>query len=124
MEYNKRVIKNYILISIIIVALSFVGLFFNEWIVPVTTFICAIFGSGCLALLLKSDPNKGNFTIYLVLRYVVMAIGLIASGFIVKYTMPEVIDKNRYFILIASALPYFIPSIALSITKVKKENHE
>lgn len=123
-KFQLRVIRNYSLICLAFIALSFIGLAFNEWILPITVTICSLLGEVIMLLLLKSNINtesgKGIFVVYLLIRYALMALGLVAAGFLVKYTMSDPINKKRYFIMIISALPYFATSIALSITKNKE----
>lgn len=123
-KYHKHVLINYCIISCVVIALSFIGLiFFNEWALPVCTAECAIFGLAVMFLLNKShgeitnESGKGSFAIYLILRYACMIIGIVIACLIVKYTMGSEVNKMRYVIVLIGAIPYFVPTISLLITK-------
>lgn len=128
-SYNSRVMTNYIIICLLLIALSCIGLIWNEWTVIVGVSICSILGIILMITLVKSNPNKEEasesdkrkFALFVALRYIIMTIGLVACGFLVKFTMDTPVDKTRYFIIIASALPYFGTSVSLLLTKQVKE---
>ena len=121
-QYNRRVLKNYIIIACIFILLSLISLFFNEWILIINIFICSIFGYLTLVLLIKggekaSDENsRGSMAVYTIIRYVLMIIGLLISALLIKLTMID--DNSKRYILVAiSAIPYFVPTISLLLTK-------
>lgn len=122
-KYTKNAIRNYIIIVALLIALSFLGFIFNEWILPICVGICSIFGFLEYYLLLKSrfevssDGTKGRFTIFMIFRYLCMILGIVASCLLVKFTMGEEVNKLRYIIVIVAAIPYVVTTLALLLTK-------
>jgi len=121
--YYKRVLRNYVIICIVLIACSFVGLFFNEWILPISFTICSLLGVCVTFLLLKthsdvnSESGKGSFAIYMLLRYACMTIGIVSSCLLVKFTMGEDVNKLRYLLVLASSIPFFATAVTLLLTK-------
>lgn len=127
-SYTKRIYINYIIINGALIGLSFLGFIFAEKYLPICVSICSLTGLGCLALLVSSQNNislqsgKGSFVPFLLLRYLLMIIGLVASALIIRATMGENIEKTRYLLIIVCALPYFSTSLTLLITKQGDNN--
>ena len=120
--YYKKMIILYLVMCVVLIGLSFLSLLFDEWIMPVCTTICSVFGFLVLLLLIKShqeitpESGKGSFAIFMVLRFACMGIGLVASFLIVKFTMGEY-DKTRYLMAIASSLPYIMCFVPFLVVK-------
>lgn len=122
LKSEKKMIILYAVICIILIGLSFLSFLFNEWIMPLCTFICSIFGMIVLLLLIKSRNNitpesgKGSFVIYMVLRFACMLMGLVLSFLLVKFTMGEY-NKLRYVMALVSALPFFVTVVPFLVIK-------
>ena len=121
-KYIKSVMIKYVIFAIFFIGLSFIGLLFNEWILPICVGICSVFGALVTLLLLFGHRDiennvKGSYALFTFLRFICMAIGLVVVCLLIKFTMGEEVVKNRYLIAVVSALPYFIPSIAVILTR-------
>lgn len=128
LNYNTRVIINYAIMAVLFVLLSLIALIFNEWVFIICSLICAVCGLFVTMLLVSSDPEdlkEGNRTKLLVstiLRYAIMAIGLVGAALLVRFTMVnDDIENRRYIMVAVAALPYFFPTISLMFTKMDKE---
>ena len=122
LNFNQKVIVYYWVIAALFILLSCISLLLNEWITIPCVGICALVGFVVTLSLLNQDVNnddmsKVKLTVSIVIRYLVMAIGLVACAFLVKATMGEEIINKRYIIVAIAALPYFIPSIAIMLVK-------
>ena len=122
-KYRKTVMRNYIIICVALVLLSFFSLLFKEWVLPVCMTVCSLFGIVVTFLLLKThsdavnESDRGKLTVYMLLRYLCMTIGLVISCFIVKFTMGSEIVKTRYLIVVIAAIPYIATTFAILLTK-------
>lgn len=123
LNYDQKVIVYYAIIAALFILLSLISLIFSEWIISVGVGICSIIGLIITILLVKgkitgdADGSKIQFIVFTIVRYILMAVGLIAVAFLIKATMGENIDKHRYIYVAICAIPYFIPTIALMIVK-------
>ncbi len=122
-KYRKTVMRNYIIICVALVLLSFFSLLFKEWVLPVCMAVCSLFGVVVTFLLLKThsdavnESDRGKLTVYMLLRYLCMTIGLVISCFIVKFTMGSEIVKTRYLMVVIAAIPYIATTFAILLTK-------
>ena len=120
---TKKLILIYLSIAILLIGLSCFGLLFGEWTVIVGTAICSVFGLINLFLLMlgeKSVTEQGvqaRFALFMILRYVSMALGLVLACLLIHFTMGEEVNKLRYISVIVCALPYFAPTISLILVK-------
>lgn len=119
---NKKMYVLYSIICLVLIGLSFLSFLFDEWIMPICTTICSIFGLFVLFLYIKSRDNitpesgRGSFVIYMILRIACMVIGIVAAFLIVKFTMKEV-NKMRYLIALISSLPYIMTAVPFLVIK-------
>lgn len=119
---RKNVITTYLSISLFLLVLSCIGLFFNEWVIIVDVLICAIFGLFNLLLLISSEEDitsdgpKSSFAIHSFLRYVLMGIGFALSALLVYLTMGKDANNIRYIMVVFAALPYFGTTISYLIS--------
>ena len=123
-EFKKVIIISSI-IYIVIILLSLIGLLFNEYSIVICVSLFSIVSFLNTILLLKSsnvNPDEGvmKFALYTFLRYFLMVLGLFLSGLIVYFTMGEEINKLRYLIVAAGAIPYLITPLIISF--LGKEN--
>lgn len=123
-EFKKVIIISSI-IYIVIILLSLIGLLFNEYSIIICVSLCSIVSFLNIFLLLKSsnvNPDEGavKFVLFTFIRYLLMILGLFISGLIVYLTMGEEINKTRYLIVAAGAIPYLITPLIISF--VGKEN--
>ena len=127
--FKTKEIKKVIIISSIIylalILLSLIGLLFNEYSTILCVSICSIISFINTILLLNSsnvNPDEGvmKFALYTFFRYFLMVLGLFLSGLIVYFTMGEEINKLRYLIVAAGAIPYLITPLIISF--LGKEN--
>ena len=123
-EFKKVIIISSI-IYIVIILLSLIGLLFNEYSIVICVSLCSIVSFLNTILLLKSsnvNPDEGvmKFALYTFLRYFLMVLGLFLSGLIVYLTKGEEINKLRYLIVAAGAIPYLITPLIISF--LGKEN--
>ena len=121
-KYYKKMIILYVCICALLIGLSFLSFLFSEWIMPVCTSICTVFGFLVLLLLIKShsditpESGKGSFMALMALRFICMGVGLVAGFLIVRFTMVEY-NKLRYLMALASSLPYIVCFIPFLIIK-------
>lgn len=120
----KKLSLYYLIISLVLVLLSCIGLFFNEWVLVVNMAICLVFGYFNLLLFLKSEKDmdkesgvKTSFALYTFLRYVFMVAGLLISALLVYLTMGDEPNKYRFFMVVISALAYLSTSVCFLIAK-------
>ena len=120
----KKLSLYYLIISLVLVLLSCIGLFFNEWVLVVNMAICLVFGYFNLLLFLKSEKDmdkesgvKSSFSLYTFLRYVFMVAGLLISALLVYLTMGDEPNKYRFFMVVISALAYLSTSVCFLIAK-------
>ena len=119
----KRIIITYVLICTILFLLSFLSILFNEWVLPLCTLTCSIFGTFVVLLLLKThqsivpEGGKGIFVVYMLLRYLCMIIGIVISCLIIKFTMGENYVKTRYLMVVIAAIPYMVTFVPWLINK-------
>lgn len=120
----KKLSLYYLIISLVLVLLSCIGLFFNEWVLVVNMAICLVFGYFNLLLFLKSEKDmdkesgvKTSFALYTFLRYVFMVAGLLISAVLVYFTMGDEPNKYRFFMVVISALAYLSTSVCFLIAK-------
>ena len=120
----KKLSLYYLIISLVLVLLSCIGLFFNEWVLVVNMAICLVFGYFNLLLFLKSEKDmdkesgvKTSFALYTFLRYVFMVAGLLISALLVYITMGDEPNKYRFFMVVISALAYLSTSVCFLIAK-------
>ena len=120
----KKLSLYYLIISLVLVLLSCIGLFFNEWVLVVNMAICLVFGYFNLLLFLKSEKDmdkesgvKTSFALYTFLRYVFMVTGLLISAVLVYFTMGDEPNKYRFFMVVISALAYLSTSVCFLIAK-------
>ena len=115
----------YSAICVCLIGLSFLSFLFGEWIMPLCTSICTVFGLVVLLLLIKShkditpESGKGSFMVLMVIRFICMGVGLVVSFIIVKVTMVEY-NKLRYLMALASSLPYIAAMVPFLIIKQKE----
>ncbi len=109
---KKKLMLCYIIICLILTGLSFLSFLFSEWVLPICTLICSIFGSIVFFLLIKSrdsitpESGKGKFLVFMGARYALMIAGIVISCVIVRLTMNDPIDPKRYLIAVIAAVPY------------------
>ena len=120
----KKLSLYYLIISLVLVLLSCIGLFFNEWVLVVNMAICLVFGYFNLLLFLKSEKDmdkesgvKTSFALYTFLRYVFMVAGLLISALLVYLTMGDEPNKYRFLMVVISALAYLSTSVCFLIAK-------
>lgn len=122
-KYRIAVMRNYIIICVVLVGLSFFSLLFKEFVLPICMAVCSLFGSVVTFLLLKThsdavnESDRGKLTVYMLLRYLCMTIGLLISCLVVRFTMGEEMVKTRYLMVAIGALPYIATTFAILLTK-------
>ena len=122
-KYRIAVMRNYIIICVVLVGLSFFSLLFKEFVLPICMAVCSLFGFVVTFLLLKThsdavnESDRGKLTVYMLLRYLCMTIGLLISCLVVRFTMGEEMVKTRYLMVAIGALPYIATTFAILLTK-------
>lgn len=122
-KYRIAVMRNYIIICVVLVGLSFFSLLFKEFVLPICMAVCSLFGVVVTFLLLKThsdavnESDRGKLTVYMLLRYLCMTIGLLISCLVVRFTMGEEMVKTRYLMVAIGALPYIATTFAILLTK-------
>ena len=112
----------YGILSIVCILLSLISLAFNEWVLIPSMVITSLFGYLVLFIYYiegKSTDTK-MYLVYIFVRYIVMAIGLVICCFLIKFTMGEEIVKQRYLMTLFAAIPYIFPVIVLLGSKAEK----
>lgn len=110
---RKSTIITYIVISLFLIALSCISLFFNEWVLIPCVAVCSLFGLFNTLFLISSEQDvgatgpKGTFALFSVFRYISMILGMVISGLLIYLTMGEEIESIRYIMVAIAALPYF-----------------
>ena len=128
LSYMKKVIFYYSLVGVVLVLLSLIGLAFNEWVLIPIVALSSVCGLLTMVMLVKgsehvtSEGGKGSFSLFTILRFVLMAISIGLSALFVYLTMGEEADKMRYFLAIFSAVPFLFVSVVLA--SVKEDNNE
>ena len=120
---KSKIILTYWTIAFVLILLSLIALAFNEWVLPIGMIICSLCGFVNMLLLLlsekavKIDGVKATFAAYIVLRYIMMGIGMLASALLIYFTMGDVVNKYRYLMVIITSIPYFVPTMSLVLVK-------
>lgn len=119
-ESQKKVLKANLFICLFLVALSFIGLFFNEYPLILCVLICSSVNILNTFLLIKStdanpDSIGGRFIVFSILRFVLLLIGLVLSALIIYLTMGENFNSIRYIMVAIGAIPYLISPITLAL---------
>lgn len=120
-QKDRRILLINSIICFVFVCLSFIGLIFNEYALIICMLICGLISVVNTFLLLKSGnskPEEGlgiKFTIFTLLRYILMIIGLVISAVVVYLTMGSEVNKYRYLMVALGALPYLVTPIVLVV---------
>lgn len=115
---RKNTILTYIGISLFLIALSCISLFFNEWVLIPCVAICSLFGLFNTLLLILSEQDvssngpKGTLALFPILRYISMTLGIVISALLIYLTMGKTIQSIRYIMVAIAALPYFGTTIS------------
>lgn len=123
LSYNQRVLVTYAIFCLVAIALSCIGLIFNEWVIICSVATCSVFGFINAFFLLKSstksafESGKSTFLLFTLLRYVLLACGILLSALYVYLTNEGPDDKYRYLFVIVGAIPFFLTSFAIMINK-------
>lgn len=121
-KYYKKMILLYLVVCVCLTGLSFLSFLFGEWIMPICTAICSVFGFLVLLLLIKShkdvtpESGKGSFIVLMLIRFACMGIGLVLSFLLVRLTMGEY-NKLRYIMGLVSSIPYLVAVIPFALIK-------
>ncbi len=119
---RKSTILTYIIISLFLIALSCVSIFFNEWILIPCVAVCSLFGLINILFLIASEENvgatesNGKFALFSIFRYISMILGMVISGLLIYLTMSEKIELTRYIMIAIAALPYFGTTISYLVS--------
>lgn len=118
-QKDRKILLMNSIICLILVCLSFLGLLLNEFALIICMLICGFISVLNTFLFLKSGDSKPEeglgikFTIFTLLRYVLMVVGLVLSAVVVYLTMGSEVNKYRYFMVALGALPYLVTPIVL-----------
>ena len=127
-KYLGRVMVIYLFVCLGLVLLSLLGLIWNDWEVIVSVVSGSIFGALNLLLLIKSagginpDENEKKSTISIfaalgAVRFVFMILALGLPLLIIWLTMPDPVNKVRYYNIIAAGLPFVFTAIVTALVK-------
>lgn len=118
-QKDRKILLMNSIICLILVCLSFLGLLLNEFALIICMLICGFISVLNTFLFLKSGDSKPEeglgikFTIFTLLRYVLMVVGLVLSAVVVYLTMGSEVNKYRYFMVALGALPYLVTPMVL-----------
>lgn len=118
-QKDRKILLMNSIICLILVCLSFLGLLLNEFALIICMLICGFISVLNTFLFLKSGDSKPEeglgikFTIFTLLRYILMVVGLVLSAVVVYLTMGSEVNKYRYFMVALGALPYLVTPMVL-----------
>ncbi len=117
--YLKKISLVYSIIIGSFLVLSLISLFFNEPVVIGIFGISGIFGyiSLYIFVLQNHTGDSTKFLVYIILRYIVMAIGIALSCLLVLVTMGNNTDINRYFLVVLGGIVYLAPLVCFLVVK-------
>lgn len=109
---RKKAAVLYGVVSLILIFLSMIGLFFGEWASVAVTSVSVLFGFLNLLIYLHGDGDiapdglKASFALHALLRCLVLIAALTVSALIVYFSMDEPAQRVRYSMVLLSALPF------------------
>ena len=125
-EYLKNNIKPIIIQSFMVLVffiLSFISLFFNEWVIILNMAICSLLSLGNVVLfiiskkIINENRHQLSFALFTLLRYLLMIVGLAFSAVMIMITMPSEVDNLRYLFILITSLPFVATVFSLMVDK-------
>lgn len=118
----------YGLLCLLFILLSLLGLIWKDWEIVLSMASGSLFGAINLLLLLKSANGVGPdeksktstisiFAALSAVRFIFMILAIGLPVLVIWLTMPDPVNKVRYYNIIAAGLPFIFTSIVTAVVK-------
>ena len=122
LSYKVKAYLIQLIISVVLILLSLIGLFFGVWELVMSVGISSVFAFGYLFVMfvgmknVTTDTSKSlGFLVSTVVRFLIAAIGILLPALIIKLTDNG--DKLRFLNVIAATIPFLTVNLTLNLVK-------
>ena len=122
--YKAKAYLFQLIISVAIVLISLIGLFFGIWELVMSTGIASVFAFIYLFFMIwgangisVNTSKSAKFLISTLIRFIIAAIGILIPALIIRLTEGAEPNKLRYLNVIAATIPFLLVNLSLNLVK-------